>query len=90
MSSSCYTALLSLKKTAKLPKRCLSLSLKKSRFADVHIPVETTASLACYSMPEKVHVNTVATVTAQGVNVLITSSGHVSNIKRIYQLSGYV
>ena len=32
----CYTVLLSLKKTAKLPKRCLPLSLKKSRFARMY------------------------------------------------------
>ena len=48
--SSCYTALLSLKKTAKLPKRILPLSPKKSCFTD--LPTEMLASLACYSMPE--------------------------------------
>ena len=69
---SCYTALLTLKKTAKLSKRQLWLSLKKSCLAEV--PTETqlhwlvTLCLktqpeitnrynACYSMPENLAEN---------------------------------
>ena len=82
--SSCYTALLSLKKTAKLPKRRLPFSLKKSRFADV--PTETLALLACDSMPEnsarnsKYHCNT----TIQGVN----QAQGMYQTSRIYRTGG--
>ena len=64
---SCYTTLLSLKKTARPPKRRLWLSLKKSHFAKV--PTETLASLLCYSMPEnsarnsKCHCNAIVVTT---------------------------
>ena len=49
------------------------------------------ATLCLTTQLEIVNTITILVVTTiQGVNVLITSSGHVSNIKGIYQLPGYV
>ena len=52
--------------------------------------------IACYSMLEnsarnsKYRCNAIVVTTILCVNVLLTSSGHVSNIKGIYQLPGHV
>ena len=74
-------------------KKTSVIITEKSCFADVQTKI--LASLACCSVAEKLarnskyHCNASRTTT-QGVNVLIISSGHVSNIEEIYQLPGHV